>query len=477
VFVRNASTKSYTAHIHFNWRSATSSGTTAPIDLVLKPNATQVVDVAALQAQKRIPADAHWAAVVLSAPVQPDELLAVASSYDESGRFGAQTPFNDQLAFHWEAGKWEVDSMHNSLVTVGNGGNQTVQAELTILYNQGREQYQMEQKLAPEEQMLVDFGRLIHEQIPDKSGHVLPPDVTLGAYRVRDLTDQALGNLYEGKVIVDKTNGHAAYGCAICCGYVLPPVMEFDPLPVTVSGSANQTVLATDGCTNQQKNVNIYFLDWWTDNTAIATAQDAKISGVSAGSTNHNAQSVLMSWGGKTYGQCTNSKGSGSGGTNVCPNSIKLGSPRTESLAAVFPQYKTGLGIDVGMQVSPTTPAGTEITETLSPGTNGCPTSWGNLCRTSTGSTTSTLPVGEAGQAFDGTLLVATPNVFWDEHIAADSVSLLDFSKIDSCQVVCKQQYTCGSDTTAIANFTITFSFTKGTINGTPVTNVTVTKE
>jgi hypothetical protein len=34
-----------------------------------------------------------------------------------------QTPFSDQLASHWEAGKWEVDAMHDSLVTLANGGS------------------------------------------------------------------------------------------------------------------------------------------------------------------------------------------------------------------------------------------------------------------------------------------------------------------------------------------------------------------
>jgi hypothetical protein len=373
VFVRNASARTYTAHIHFNWRTATSSGTTAPTDLVLKANATQVVDVAALQAQKRIPSDAHWAAVVLSAPVQPDELLAVASSYDESGRFGAQTPFNDQLAFHWEAGKWEVDSMHNSLVTVGNGGNQTVRAELTILYNQGREQYQLEQKLAPEEQMLVDFGKLIHDRIPDKSGRVLPPDLTSGAYRVRDLTDEAVGNLYEGKVTVDKTNGHAAYGCAICCGYVDPPVMKFDPLAVAVSGSGGQTVLGTNGCTQQQQDVTYDFPTWWTDNTAIATAQAAKITGVSAGSTNHNAQSRLMSWSGKTDGQCPQNKGTGSGGTNVnsvsqTPSALNMSNGDTGKTLGVTVSGPAGtLVVSSGLTSNPN--SSTNATATI-PGKN-----------------------------------------------------------------------------------------------------------
>ena len=65
-----------------------------------------------------------------------------------------------------------------SSVTIGNGGNKPAKAQLTILYNQGSEQYQVEQMLAPDEHMLVDFGKLIRNQIPDKKGHVLPPDLT-----------------------------------------------------------------------------------------------------------------------------------------------------------------------------------------------------------------------------------------------------------------------------------------------------------
>jgi hypothetical protein len=149
VFIRNSASKAVTAHLRFNWRSATTSGKSAPLDLAFKANETQVIDVAALQAQKLLPADAHWAAVILSASVLPEELLAVATSYDQTGRYGTQTPFSDQLASHWEAGKWEVDSTHNSLVTASNGGNQAARAQLTILYNQGSGQYQVEQTLAP----------------------------------------------------------------------------------------------------------------------------------------------------------------------------------------------------------------------------------------------------------------------------------------------------------------------------------------
>ena len=317
VLVRNTSARPFTAHIRFNWRSATASGKTPPMDLALKPNATQAMEVAALQAQKLIPADAYWAAVVISAPIQPDDLMAIAASYDQTGRYGAQTPFSDQLASHWEGGKWEVDSMHDSLLTVGNGGNKPAKAELTILYNQGSGQYQVEQMLAPDEQMLVDFGKLIRNQILDKNGHVLPPDLTSGAYRIRDLEHNPLGALYEGKVIVDKTYGHAAYGCGVCCGPDAP-TMAFDPLGVSIDDYADQYVQALDSCGGGVQDFTGDFPTWWTGDTAIATANKNSIHGVAAGTTNHYAESDPMYWGiRKAFNICPVSRPQTTAGTKV----------------------------------------------------------------------------------------------------------------------------------------------------------------
>ena len=62
---------------------------------------------------------------------------------------------------------------------------------MTILYIQGSSQYKIEQMLAPDEQMWLDFGKLIHDQVPDKDGHTLPPDLASGSYRIRDLSDSA----------------------------------------------------------------------------------------------------------------------------------------------------------------------------------------------------------------------------------------------------------------------------------------------
>jgi hypothetical protein len=79
-------------------------------------------------------------------------------------------------------------------------------------------QYEVEQTLQPGDQMWIDIGEMIQRQIPDKSGNVLPLDLTSGSYQFNDLTDHAIGSLFEGKVMYDKTFGHVSYGCASCRG-------------------------------------------------------------------------------------------------------------------------------------------------------------------------------------------------------------------------------------------------------------------
>ena len=147
-----------------------------------------------------------------------------------------------------------------------------------------------------------------------------------GTYRVRDLTDIGRGNLYEGKVIVEKNYGHAAYGCAECCGYN-QPFMEFNPLGVPVAAFSNQNVQAHDACGSFVEYVTGAMTRWWTANSAIATAPGGgRINGIPMGATPHCAAGTMLF--GKSHsinGQCPQ--------TNVYPQALTKWSPfqRTSS--------------------------------------------------------------------------------------------------------------------------------------------------
>jgi hypothetical protein len=251
-----------------------------------------LVDVGALQREQIMPIEAQWASVELTSISRPNDIMATAASYDSTLRYGTQAPFNDQLTFHWEGGEWQVDGTHNSIVTAGNGGSIPINALLTIYYDSGQGRYDLKQELKPHEQMWVDMAKLIREQLPDMNGRTLPSNLMMGSYELRDLTDPAVGNLFEGKVTVDKTYGHVAYGCATCCGYGVAPYMYYDPIGVALGFDSGQDVWDMDFCTSTHGSVlfGISSSSWNTGNHAIATASDAKITGVGLGSTTKPCQ-------------------------------------------------------------------------------------------------------------------------------------------------------------------------------------------
>ena len=198
--------------------------------------------------------------------------MAVAASFDETLKFGAQTPFSDQLAGHWAGSMWQYDAQHDSVITVGNGGTKPTQAAFTILYNQGTQKYELEQTLQPNEQMWIDIGKQIRESVPDKNGKLLPADLASGSYEIRDLTNKGIGTLFEGKVIFDKTYGHVTYGCGSCCGFKGGLKLWYNPLGIPFQGTSDNGATCIGTCAGQWEDVSdSIYGSWSTANTSIAT--------------------------------------------------------------------------------------------------------------------------------------------------------------------------------------------------------------
>ncbi len=280
--------------------------------------------------------------MTLTSNALPDELMAVAASYDQTLKYGAQTPFSDQLSHEWKGGMWEFDPYHDSIITAGNGGTQPTQAAFTIFYNQGAQKYELEQTLQPDEQMWIDVGKLIQLAMPDKNGNVLPRSLTSSSYEFRDLTHAGVGTLFEGKVIYDKTYGHAAYGCATCCGYS-SAILWYDPILLYLPNPPEPD--GVDGynpCDLQYEDVSSVFYGSWTSLATSVVTVDYYGSHTpqGAGSTTTETNGYLEST--AHYPTCPAVYRAPSGGAYVAvltctPNSVTRGGSVTCSVSGQAP--------------------------------------------------------------------------------------------------------------------------------------------
>jgi hypothetical protein len=350
LLIRNTTASPVSAELRFNWRSPSAVGKEAGPSLHLSPFETRQVDVSALQEQEVLPAKANWTSVTLTTKGRPDEVVAIAASYDSTLRYGAQTPFSDQLSFRWEGGQWQYDVQHNSIITVGNGGTKATRTAFTIFYNQGKDKYELEQTLQPDEQMWVDVGKLIRQRVPDKNGKALPVDVASGSYEFRDLNDVGVGSLFEGKVVYDKTFGHVTYGCAHCCG-IQSVYLQYSPLGVPFQGTSSNGVEGDDQCGDTGLHLSGLFLgNWKTTNSAIATVDYyAKHTGVGVGSTTSVTSGQISAAGRATCPQETRIP---QGPTNVQVPTFFLGITADPLISANCDPGTIGAGAAVHYQVA-----------------------------------------------------------------------------------------------------------------------------
>jgi hypothetical protein len=326
IFLRNTTSKPITANLVFYWRSASKTGTTKGPTILLDKHETREVRVSELPQDQAPPQDAYWSSIAISTSSQPDELVAVAASYDPTLKYGAQTPFSDQLSYLWEGGEWLADASHNSLITVGNAGLKPMKARFTLFYNQGANRYELEQSLEPNEQMWVNVGDLIQTGRPDIHGSTLPKTLTSGSYQFRDLTNPGVGSLFEGKVIYDLTNGHVTYGCAACCS-PRSVFMSFDPFMVGLGSGASDGVSEQDTCGDPVEDITNQFPLWATTNSTIASTNNVGYhTGHAFGTTTTNANGTVIRTNGRNA--CIQVPSAPSGPTQVPPQ-VTITGPTT----------------------------------------------------------------------------------------------------------------------------------------------------
>ncbi len=182
-----------------------------------------------------------------------------------------------------------MDANHNRIVTVTNGGSKPANALLTLHYDNGAKQYEMQQTIQPGDQMWVSFADLIHNRVPDRNGNVLPPDASAGTYDLQDISGGY--GLLQGSLALDGVWGGQTQRPPDpeCCGQ---NDTAFDPgqFDFGVLGWGDPLIIdAENSCTGGEENISGLFTDWWSGNTAVATVTKELVTSVAPGFTYANA--------------------------------------------------------------------------------------------------------------------------------------------------------------------------------------------
>ena len=145
----------------------------------------------------------------------------------------------------------------------------------------------------PVRSVWANVGDIIRNQIPDKNGKIIPRDVTMGSYELRDLDHIGVGYLYEGKLVIDKTWGHGYYGCAGCCGYEGQRLLP-NPFAGGVGTQGNNTAESEDMCSESWVDLTSEAYDWASTNSGIVNLPNPTSHFMSPGTVTGSTQIQLQ---------------------------------------------------------------------------------------------------------------------------------------------------------------------------------------
>ena len=232
--------------------------------------------------------------VTLTTDALPDDLVAFATSIDSSGRYNLATRFAGGIGGHFTGGEWDLDANHNQIAAITNIGSKPTDALLTLHYDNGKKSYELQQTIAPDDQMWVNLAQLVRNRVADRNGNTLPADVSSVTYDVKDLTPGGY-SLMVNPLATNSTYGFGAGKLnANCCSYNdptwIPDAFTFDG----AGGDDPADIGATDSCDGDVYNESIDFTTWSSDNTAVAVVTTQNVRAAGDGSATGTAVGHLL---------------------------------------------------------------------------------------------------------------------------------------------------------------------------------------
>jgi hypothetical protein len=179
-------------------------------------------------------------------------------------------------------GYWSIGNGDDTMVTLWNAADEAQDLVFTLFFTGGH--YNFPIHLGPRATNTFNISEIVHSQIPDAEGNVVPASAHEGSARIsgtRSSIEHILVGMAAGTYNVAKAT--CAVICYNCNGTVAFDTIDPNPLAVGVGVTASATFAVgfTDGDGYDYTTLST----WTTNSTSIAAVQSAGvIKGMAAGS-------------------------------------------------------------------------------------------------------------------------------------------------------------------------------------------------
>lgn len=347
------------------WWMASGTAKSAQVaSITLSPSQSTSLNVPSFLSAAGLGAFSGSFNLVLSVQGNPGALLATAGSVDQTNTYVfAVSPHGIVESAGKSISYWSTGNGDDTMVTLWNPADEAQDFIFWLYFTGG--QYGLPVHLAARETRMFNISQVIQNQVPDREGNIIPPNVTEGSAKL-------IGSLADNQIVLagmdaGTYNVHKATCgeyCQTCDGYETAAISTAS-FNVLLSGQVQETF--TDIWDTGYQHDMTAVADWLSCNPAIASVSGGLVTGLSGGpaciDANYSSEPVYTGEACMPYVWfCPLAEGVGAGtsGTVQAPTSLKVLEPVTvlpDGIGVSGPPYGCdstnpyGIKVDIQYQV------------------------------------------------------------------------------------------------------------------------------
>jgi len=355
--VRNISDQPVSIALSLYWMEAGAAKAAQLQPLTIPPHRTRDLDAPSFLAMSGLKNFNGSVSLILDVKGDPRSLLMTGGSVDHKNTYLFEVmPTRIHEGIAKSISYWSIANGDDTMVTLWNSADEAQDFIFTLFFTGGH--YDFPIHLGPRATNTFNVSEIVHNQVPDAEGNVIPASIHEGSARISGTFGTAqsiLVSMEAGTYNVAKAT--CGTGCETCDGWVEGSEIDVSPLAMSVGGTDTVTFIVPfkDGTQRDYTSSTT----WSTNDTSIATVKSAGvIKGVAVGTFTAKAEGPDLTPGYvccSPTGGCCNppsppaGTGPGTVASLTCTSSVTRGGTATctvtpSSVTVTAWQFKDGSG-------------------------------------------------------------------------------------------------------------------------------------